>query len=55
MLEHYHYDVFRAREVSDAELRDIKVTFGYGKDGTIDRAMLPLEPAVADIVFKKKI
>jgi len=51
-LEHYHYDIFRStnEKYFDGE----KFQFITGLDGTIDEIQVRLEPAVKDIVFKRK-
>jgi len=54
-LTHFHYDVFR--EVNPnvpAGQGGRMVTFGSGASGKIDTVSLPLEPAVAEIVFRRK-
>lgn len=55
VLEHYHYDVFEAREDERAFLGGIKVMFLYNKAGVVDRLAVPLEPALDDIVFTRRM
>ena len=54
--EHFHYDVFQA--VATPETRPWsarqRITFTTGKDGKIESVSVPFEPAVADIVFKRR-
>ncbi len=50
-LEHWHYEVWNVREGDD---EGTKVTFQTNARGEVDRLSLPLEPAVADIVFTRK-
>lgn len=54
-LEHFHYDVFRP--VTNADTRPWtprqRITFGSGSSGRVETVSIPLEPAVADIVFKR--
>jgi CubicO group peptidase (beta-lactamase class C family) len=49
-LEHWHYDVFRARS---EELEDLKLyaNFMTNNSGDIDRVSIPLEPNAKEIVF----
>jgi CubicO group peptidase (beta-lactamase class C family) len=53
-LVHFHYDVFEI----DGEDRIVplegRVTFTTGKDGTVSRIHVPLEPAIDDIVFERR-
>ena len=51
-LEHFHYDVFR-EAIGPSGARRM-VTFTSGPSGKIETLAIPLEPAVADIVFKRK-
>lgn len=53
-LEHRHYDVFTLPD-KPAELHPdgLMLSFGYDREGAIDRIAAPLEPTVADIVFKR--
>jgi CubicO group peptidase (beta-lactamase class C family) len=55
-LEHWHYDVFKTVEEEEgAEGRDgLMITFHTNLKGDIDKLSLPLEPAVASIVFTRK-
>jgi len=52
-LRHFHYDVFEAPEDPRNPLSETKLTFLYNKKGEIDRLAVPLEPAIADIVFRR--
>ena len=51
-LDHFHYDVFREAMGPSGGRR--MVTFTSGPSGKIETVSIPLEPAVADIVFKRK-
>ncbi len=52
-LRHYHYDTFEWHVfVYDFWM---KFRFSVNVDGEIDSAFLPLEPAVGDIVFRRKV
>lgn len=57
-LKHYHYDVFQGAEdpaaLGASPLAAMKVSFLANKVGQIDRATLPLEPSVKEIVFTRK-
>lgn len=53
-LAHYHYDVFEQTEDSALGVPRRRVTFVSGASGKIERLTIPFEPAVADIVFKRK-
>lgn len=48
-LEHWHYDVFKPSEQVGM------ISFQTNLKGDIDRLSVPLEPAVAPIVFTKKV
>ncbi|MGO4331605.1 serine hydrolase [Cupriavidus sp. 2TAF22] len=54
-LEHRHYDVFTVPD-KPAEINPdcLALTFGYDREGVIDRITAPFEPMVADIVFRRK-
>lgn len=53
-LQHHHYDVFMTlRKPSEIHPDELPVTFGYNREGVIDRLSTPLEPMVADIVFHR--
>ncbi|UCF20553.1 MAG: serine hydrolase [Gemmatimonadota bacterium] len=52
-LIHFHYDVFTVPEDPLIAWGDTKVQFLYDKKGVVDRLSVPLEPAVADIVFTR--
>jgi len=47
-MRHRHYDVFDVEEMSDSPM---EASFGTGRDGGIESVAIPLEPAVAPIVF----
>lgn len=53
-LEHRHYDVFTTPD-KPAEIHpdNLALSFGYDREGNIDRICAPLEPMVADIVFRR--
>ncbi len=53
-LAHRHYDVFAVPD-KPAEINPdgMTLSFLYDRDGTIDRIAAPLEPMVADIVFRR--
>ena len=56
-VEHHHYDVFQVpRDLvgSEGGLAGLQVQFYYDKKGNIDRLAIPLEPALSDMVFKRK-
>jgi CubicO group peptidase (beta-lactamase class C family) len=52
-LKHYHYDVFQGTEGS-AGLEGTKLTFIVNPAGEIDSVVIPLEPSVKEIIFKRK-
>jgi CubicO group peptidase (beta-lactamase class C family) len=53
-LIHRHYDVFELDEQPETLWPDsLAVTFLYDREGRIDRLLAPLEPNVADIVFRR--
>ena len=53
-LPHRHYDIFEIAENPTTLSPDLlAVTFGYDREGTIDRLSIPLEPMVSDIVFRR--
>jgi hypothetical protein len=52
-LKHYQYNTFKTSSSSFVGGFDMKVNFMMNENGDIDRLLLPLEPAVEDIVFKK--
>ena len=56
LYEHFHYDVFQS--VTNAETRPwsqrTRISFTSGSNGKVESVAVPLDPAVADIVFKKK-
>ena len=54
-LEHFHYDVFRGVRSGGAPnpLEGERVRFSYGAAGKVDSLAIALEPAVAEIVFKR--
>jgi len=55
-LEHWHYDVFKAvsEDEGDGQGGGLMITFHTNLKGDIDRLSLPLEAAVAPIVFTRK-
>lgn len=50
-LEHWHYEAWN---VTEGEGEGTKVNFQTNAQGDVDRLALPLEPAVAEIVFTRK-
>jgi CubicO group peptidase (beta-lactamase class C family) len=52
-LEHFHYDVFELPENPRIPFSGIRVLFRYNKAGTIDQLLVPLEPAIDDILFTR--
>jgi hypothetical protein len=54
-LRHVRYDVFEVHGISPSPLGrpTFKVRFEMGMDGSIDKAAIPLEPAVDPIVFTR--
>ncbi|CAN7773654.1 serine hydrolase [Cupriavidus necator] len=51
-LQHHHYDVFMTlRRPSEIHPDELPLTFGYNREGVIDKFSAPLEPMIADIVF----
>ncbi len=55
-LEHWHYEMFKGVDEKDAAPRDnrLMITFITNPRGDVDKLTVPLEPAVAPIVFKRK-
>jgi hypothetical protein len=55
-LEHFHYDVFRLSglEGTGSPFDGVKMQFQSDVDGDIDRVTIPMEPAVAPIVFTRR-
>jgi CubicO group peptidase (beta-lactamase class C family) len=55
-FEHFHYDVFRA--VKTPEMRDwdprMRISFSTNAAGRIDSVGVPFEPALAELIFKRK-
>ena len=55
-FEHFHYDVFQSATMPDT--RDWtprqRISFTTGKDGKVESISVPLEPALPDIVFKRR-
>jgi hypothetical protein len=53
-LAHRHYDVFEVPERQDTLSPDwLAISFGYDREGNIDRLSAPFEPRVSDIVFRR--
>jgi Domain of unknown function (DUF3471) len=53
-LVHRHYDAFELDEQPETLWPGgLSVTFLYDREGRIDRLLAPLEPSVADIVFRR--
>src|SRR5262245_40467658 len=51
VLKHYHYDIF---QVVEGDLKGVKITFLMNGAGEIDRASIPLEPSVKEIIFTRR-
>ncbi len=58
-LKHHHYDVFQgiadSASMGAGAFVGLKVNFLVNKAGQVDRVTLPLEPAVKEIVFTRKV
>lgn len=52
-LKHFHYDVFELLDPGGVVPFSGLARFETGAAGTVDRLLLPLEPAVKDIVFTR--
>ena len=53
-LVHRHYDVFEIPETPDVLAPELlAISFGYDRDGNIDRLSAPFEPQVSDIVSQR--
>ena len=53
-LEHWHYETFNGLKADDPTFTDFKLTFRNDLNGRIATVAGAFEPAVDDIVFKKK-
>ncbi len=54
-LEHWHYDVFNVtRDETDHTFEDQKVMFVTGMDGEVEGLRVSVDPAVDDLVFKRR-
>jgi len=56
-LEHWHYDVFSIVEETQHTFfsrAGTKVTFRNNMKGDVDELMIPFEPSIPDIIFKRK-
>jgi len=53
-LRHFHYDVYQAPEDPLNPFEEMKVRFSTGVDGNIESILVPLEPAVKEIVFTRR-
>ncbi|MEQ8762341.1 MAG: serine hydrolase [Planctomycetota bacterium] len=56
-LEHYHYDVFAVPydlPGTEGQLSGLKLRFDYDLAGDIDRVLIPLEPGVSPIEFRRE-
>ena len=56
-LEHFHYDVFRPAKgpAVPGGFEAVRVTFGYGANGKVERVTIPLEPGLPEpLVFTRK-
>jgi N-acyl-D-amino-acid deacylase len=56
-LLHRRYDIFETgtSDEDDNPIPKVRLTFAYGSDGAIDRLAMALEPAVADVVFARRV
>lgn len=53
-LDHWHYDVFKvSNQATESAFHGVKVAFGTSTGGAIESISVPLEPMLADIVFKR--
>ncbi len=52
-IEHYHYDVFMTPNDDENMLALTKLRFNTGSNGEIESLAIPLQPDVADIVFRR--
>lgn len=50
-LKHYRHDIFA---VVGGDLKGAKIAFLMNSAGEIDRASIPLEPAVKEIIFTRR-
>ena len=53
-LEHWHYETFNGLKADDPTFTDFKLTFRNDLNGRVAMVAGAFEPAVDDIVFKKK-
>ena len=53
-LAHFHYDVFDIEAPSTIVPIEGQVQFRLNKAGQVDALLLPLEPALSDLVFERK-
>jgi CubicO group peptidase (beta-lactamase class C family) len=53
-LEHWHYETFNGLRAADFTFEDTKFTFRTDVRGNVAELLVPMEPAVKDIVFAKK-
>ncbi|WP_456441157.1 serine hydrolase [Caldithrix abyssi] len=53
-LEHWHYEVFNALKGEDDAFENKKLQFRTDLKGNVAAVEVPFEPAVANIVFRKK-
>lgn len=56
-FEHFHYDVFQSIATPDTRewTPRQRISFTTGKDGKVESIGVPLEPAISDIVFKRRV
>ncbi len=57
LLKHWHYDVFEMKEESEHTFfsrEGTKLSFRNNMKGDVEELLIPFEPNVGDIVFKKK-
>lgn len=53
-LQHWHYDVFNGLKAEDPVFEDMKLQFRSNMDGYIAKLLVPMEPRVEPITFKKQ-
>ena len=57
ILEHWHYDTFVVSKETEDKLisnAGMKLTFRLSLQGDVEELLIPFEPSVSDIIFKKK-
>ncbi len=53
-LKHWHYETFNGGKADDPTFENMKLTFQTDVNGNVAGVVAPFEPAVDEIVFKKK-